>query len=143
MKSEHEKHLRPEPELVAVYQGAYVWRLCSLLIFASLIWLFTWYGETTLSTLAIWQRSDTYAHGFLIFPISAYLIWTRRHELLMLLPRPSTLGLVALMGLGFVWLLADSAEVLVASQYALVAMVPVLVWAVLGHRVGLALLFPL
>ncbi|MDQ3260371.1 MAG: exosortase A [Pseudomonadota bacterium] len=143
MKSEHEKHLWPEPELVAVHQGAYVWRLCGLLIFASLIWLFTWYGETTLSTLAIWQRSDTYAHGFLIFPISAYLIWTRRQELLMLLPRPSTLGLVALMGLGFVWLLADSAEVLVASQYALVAMVPVLVWAVLGHRVGLALLFPL
>ncbi len=143
MKPDHELHLRREPELTGAKQDLYVWPLCSLLICASLIWLFTWYGETTLSTLAIWQRSDTYAHGFLIFPISAYLIWTRRHELSALPPLPSPLGLVVLVGLGFVWLLADSAEVLVASQYALVAMVPVLVWAILGHRIGLALLFPL
>ena len=143
MKPEHEIHLRPELELTGTNQDANVWRLCGLFIFASLIWLFTWYGETTLSTLAIWQRSDTYAHGFLIFPISAYLIWTRRHELLTLLPQPSMLGLIVLIGLGFAWLLADSAEVLVATQYALVAMVPAIVWSILGQRVALAFLFPL
>ena len=143
MKPEREIHLRPELELTGASQDTPIWRLYGLLILASLVWLFTWYGETTLSTLAIWQRSDTYAHGFLIFPISAYLIWTRRHELLTLQPQPSVFGLMTLIGLGFAWMLADSAEVLVASQYALVAMVPTLVWAILGYRVVLALLFPL
>ncbi len=143
MMPEHEIHLRPEPNSTGVSRNTSTWRLCSLLILASLVWLFTWYGETTLSTIAIWQRSDTYAHGFLIFPISAYLIWTRRNELLKIQPQPSVFGLAALIGLGFVWLLAESAEVLVASQYALVAMVPTIVWAVLGYRVGMALLFPL
>lgn len=143
MKPEYELHLRPELGLTEESVSASMWRLCGVLMLASLVWLFAWYGETTLSTLAIWQRSDTYAHGFLIFPISAYLIWVRRRELLTLQPQPSTTGLMILVALGFVWLLADSAEVLVASQYALVAMVPALVWAILGHRVGLALLFPL
>jgi exosortase A len=143
VKPEHELHLRPEQMFTADHKLASAWRLSGLLIFASLVWLFTWYGETTLSTLAIWLRSDTYAHGFLIFPISAYLIWTRRRELLRIQPKPSLLGLIVLAGLGFSWLLADSAEVLVASQYALVAMVPALVWAILGTHVGIAILFPL
>lgn len=143
MKPEFELNLRPVSGVTAERQIISVWRLCGLLIIASLVWLFTWHGDTTLSTLAIWQRSDTYAHGFLIFPISAYLIWTRRHELLKIRPHPSILGLMALVALGFAWLLADSAEVLVASQYSLVAMVPALVWAILGYRVGIALLFPL
>jgi exosortase A len=144
LKLDHEIDLRPEPGLARVDPGATkIWWLSGLLVLASLLWLFTWYGETTLSTVAIWERSDTYAHGFLIFPISAYLIWARRHELFKLQPEPSLIGLIALAGLGFAWLLADSAEVLVVSQYALVAMVPAIVWAILGSAVGLTLLFPL
>lgn len=119
------------------------WLLCGVLVLALLFWLFGWYGDTTLSTIAIWKRSETYAHGFLIFPISAYLIWTRRNDILPLRPEPSVLGIIALLGLGLLWLAAESAEALVVSQYAVVAMVPAIVWAVLGHRVTLALLFPL
>ena len=47
------------------------------------------------------------------------------------------LGIFSLVGLGLLWLVANSAEALVVSQYALVAMVPAIVWAVLGHRIGL------
>lgn len=118
------------------------WLLCGLLSFALLIWLFGWYGDTTLSTIAIWKRSETYAHGFLIFPISAYLIWTRRSDVLALKPDPSVFGIIVLLGLGFLWLIAETAGALVVSQYAVVAMVPAIVWGVLGFRVTLALLFP-
>ncbi|HEV7928681.1 MAG TPA: archaeosortase/exosortase family protein, partial [Nitrosospira sp.] len=31
------------------------------------------YYKTTWSMVEIWERSDTFAHGFLIFPFSAYL----------------------------------------------------------------------
>ena len=121
----------------------WTWLLCGLLSMALLIWLLGWYGDTTLSTIAIWKRSETYAHGFLIFPISAYLIWTRRRDVLALRPDPSVFGLIVLMGLGLLWLIAETAGALVVSQYAVVAMVPAIVWGVLGYRVTLALLFPL
>ena len=117
--------------------------LAGALAFAALLWLFAWYGETVLSTVAIWQRSQTFAHGFLIFPISAYLIWTRRQRLARLVPQPSFSALIVLAGLGFVWLLANLAGVIVVQQYALVAMIPNLVWRLLGKRFFWALFFPL
>lgn len=143
MKVDDGTLLQAKPVLEPDAKTSNVWRMALLIIAAVLIWLFAWHKETALSTIAIWQRSETFTHGFLIFPISAYLIWTRRHDLFAIQPRPSTLGILALAAAGFVWLLADSAEALVAEQYALVAMVPILVWAILGHRVALALLFPL
>lgn len=143
MKPEQETNLQPDQLVGVATNPKLLWPLCTLLIVALLVWLFAWYGDTTLSTIAIWHRSETYAHGYLIFPISAYLIWTRRHQIFAMQPRPSAMGIFALLGLGFLWLIANSAEALVLSQYALVAMVPAIVWAVLGYRVGVALLFPL
>ena len=143
MKADHSVLLQSNPILEPDAKTTRVWRTALLIIAVVLIWLFAWHKDTALSTIAIWQRSETFTHGFLIFPISAYLIWTRRHDLFAIQPRPSMLGIFALAVAGFAWLLADSAEVLVVAQYALVAMVPILVWAILGHRVALALLFPL
>lgn len=145
MKLEQELDLRPDSAVSvdADRKTSNPWLLHTLLVFALLVWLFTWYGDTTLSTIAIWQRSETYAHGYLIFPISAYLIWTRRHQIFGMQPKPSLVGIFSLVGLGLLWLIANSAEALVVSQYALVAMVPAIVWAVLGHRIGLEMLFPL
>ncbi|MGH8728173.1 MAG: archaeosortase/exosortase family protein, partial [Burkholderiales bacterium] len=33
------------------------------------------YWPTAQSMFAIWRRSDTFAHGVLVAPLSAYLIW--------------------------------------------------------------------
>ena len=35
------------------------------------------YAETVASIVAIWVRSDTFAHGFVVAPISLWLIWRR------------------------------------------------------------------
>ena len=142
MKADHDLLLQTNPALGSDAKTAYVWRTALVIMAVALCWLFAWHYETARSTVSIWHRSETYTHGFIIFPISAYLIWTRRHDLLAIQPQPSRLGILALVLAGFGWLLADSADVLVAQQYALVAMVPLLVWGVLGHRVAYALLFP-
>jgi exosortase A len=113
------------------------------LTLAGVIWLLGWYAETVLSIVTIWERSNTYAHGFLIFPISAYLIWARRRELFTIAPQPDFSGLVLLAGLGFMWLLGGLAVAPVVQQYALIMMIPTLVWVVLGRQVVTALLFPL
>ncbi len=50
------------------------------------------YHETAWSMVSIWERSDTFAHGFLIFPFSAYLIWTQRRRLSALRLQPNLAG---------------------------------------------------
>jgi exosortase A len=79
----------------------------------------------------------------LIPPISAYLIWTRRRRVTSLDPVPNLWGLPLLAGLGFAWLLGNLANAQVIQQLAEVAMLPGLVWTVLGTAVARALLFPL
>ncbi|GAB1720597.1 MAG: exosortase A [Nitrosospira sp.] len=101
------------------------------------------YHATTWAMVSIWERSDTFAHGFLIFPFSAYLIWTQREKLRTIPPQPNPLALLVLAVLGFGWLLAALASVQVLEQYLFVAMIPAVVWAILGSRMVLALAFPL
>jgi exosortase A len=101
------------------------------------------YHATTWSMISIWERSVTFAHGFLILPFSAYLIWTQREKLKTIPPQPSLLALFVLAVLGFGWLLAALASVQVLEQYFFVTMIPAIVWAILGSRMVLALAFPL
>lgn len=101
------------------------------------------YWSTAVSLVAIWYRSETFAHGFVIAPISLWLIWRIRNRLLALAPQPGSIGLLLLLGFSLLWVLAQLAEVSVVAQFALVAMLPATVWALLGNRVTAAMAFPL
>ena len=118
-------------------------RTTVLLTIATIAAILIIYHETTWSMVSIWARSDTFAHGFLIFPFSAYLIWTQHKRLSMLSTKPNPLALAVLAGLGFSWLLATFASVQVVAQFLLIFMIPAAVWAMLGNRIVLALAFPL
>lgn len=101
---------------------------------------------TFLAMLHIWWRSPTFAHGLLILPLSAWLIWRRRTALRQLTAqaaRPSGAGLLLHGMLGAAWLLADLAHVQVMQQFAVVAMLPACVLAILGWRALALLAFPL
>ena len=119
------------------------WRIAFIIISMSWIAVFILFRETVLSMVAVWQRSDTFSHGFIIFPISLYLIWTRRHYVVSLPPTPTLWGLLFLAGFGFIWLLGNLTNVLVVQQLTLVVMLIGLVWTVLGLKIVYALLFPL
>jgi exosortase A len=101
------------------------------------------YGQTTLSMVSIWARSDTFAHGFLILPITLWLIWNRREYLAPLQPAPAPLVTLLLIPGAIAWLLAWVVDVLVVQQLAMVGMLVVGAWAILGHRLGACLAFPL
>ena len=118
------------------------WRTPALIAGTLLIAIFALYWQTAWSMVSIWIRSETYTHGFLIFPISAYMIWHNRAAVADLSPTPNYWILLALAALGCAWLLSDSAGVLVSAQYALVAAVPLLVAAVLGPRLVWTFAFP-
>ncbi|MDZ7656097.1 MAG: exosortase A [Sulfurimicrobium sp.] len=119
------------------------WRMVAILMFFTIAAILLIYQQTVMSTVAIWERSETFAHGFLIFPISLYLMWTQRRTLSAITPRPDFRGLLILASLGFGWLLSDAGSVLVVAQYCLVAMIPAAVWTLLGPQVARAIAFPL
>ncbi len=98
---------------------------------------------TAQSIVSIWNRSDTYAHGFLILPISLWLVWEKRAGLRQLAPRPTPWPLLLFLPVGFAWLLGRLVDVLVVQQFAFVALLVVSIWAVLGHRVARFLAFPI
>ena len=124
-------------------QDMRVWRAPLIAVVLAVLALFALYWETVASMAAIWSRSETFTHGYLILPISLFLIWQRRRELIRYTPAPDLRPVVLLPVLGLVWLLAHFASVLVIEQLAMVAMIPVVVWAILGWQITWALVFPL
>lgn len=105
--------------------------------------LFILYWSTLLSMISIWWRSDTFAHGFFILPISLFLIWRKRSEIGRITMRIDFRALAALVAFGFLWMLADTVDVLVVKQYAFVAMIPAIVWLIAGWPMLKSLAFPL
>lgn len=95
------------------------------------------------SMVEIWWRSETFAHGFFIFPITAYLIWRKRKSLNVVAIQNDWRALIILAGLSFFWLVAFTVDVLVVQQFAVVMMLPALVWLCLGPKMLVALAFPL
>ena len=112
-------------------------------IAAAFIALLVLYWGTAASMVAVWNSSETFAHGYAIVPISLWLIWRRREVFARIPAEPywPALGMLALCGAG--WLLARAGEVQVVMQYAFVLMFPVTAAAVLGRRLAGALAFPL
>ncbi|NND69819.1 MAG: exosortase A [Halioglobus sp.] len=115
------------------------------LLFAALfaVLLLTVYHETAWSMVAIWSRSDTFAHGFLILPISGWLAWTHRARLRSVAPDPSFAPIVLMIPAAGAWLLAAMVGVSVVQQLAMVALLVLGAWAVMGHRLALVMAFPL
>lgn len=104
---------------------------------AALLW------PTTLSIVTIWQRSETYAHGYVILPIVLWLLWRDRHRLAAVETRPDARALIVVLALLLLWLMAWAGGVLVVEQYALVGLWIAAVWALLGPKLLRAASFPL
>ncbi len=126
-----------------VYSGSSAWTtagILTIILIAAIIGLFY---ETAWSMVSIWYRSETFAHGFIIVPISLWLIWEKRSALQQLVPHPEYWVLVLLAGGGFLWLIGYLADALVIQQLALVAIIIFGVWSLLGNQVAWLLAFPL
>jgi exosortase A len=114
---------------VSVFLGLFV-------AFLALFW------ESIGTLIAVWG-TGTYSHGFLIFPVTAFLIWNCRRTLLQIDPRPEPVGLVLLAGSVCVWLMANVMGIQLGQHFALIAMIQCLVLAIFGWSVTKQILFPL
>jgi exosortase A len=119
------------------------WLVASAALLFAFACILVGYWRTAAAIVGIWARSDTFAHGFLVAPISAWLVWRARASLLELAPQPSWWVLLPLAGAGAGWLVGELGTVNAVSQFAFVAMLVLAVPAVIGTRAARRIAFPL
>jgi len=119
------------------------WRLP--LLGLALAWglLATLYFATGAAMVEIWNRSETFAHAWVVPPISAWLVWRRRAELASITPRPAPIWLLALLPLGLLWVAGDLAAANAATQFALLGLCVAVVPALIGTEAAGRIAFPL
>lgn len=100
------------------------------------------YG-TVESIVAIWVRSQTFAHGFLVVPITLWLIWRQRDVLAAIPPKPELWVLLMTAVGGAVWSIAHVVDVLIIQQLALVGILITGIWALVGTQIVRTIMFPL
>lgn len=110
------------------------------LVIAALLAL---YAPTVTSIVAMWDSSETFAHGYVILPISLWLVWRRRACFAQYPAQPWWPALLGLALAGVGWLVARMGEVQVVMQYAFAAMLPLAALAMFGVALARALAFPL
>jgi exosortase A len=119
------------------------WKYRATLVVLAFMSLMAVFWPTVMSMVSTWWRSETFAHGFLILPISLYLVW-RLRRILATTPVNTNLWLLpVLLMLGFGWVLADVSDVLIVKQLSWVAMLVAMVWLLLGTKATWEMAFPL
>lgn len=118
-------------------------KMALLAVVALLAWVLVWYRETGLAMVAIWSRSETFAHGFIVPPITLWLIWRQRAALARLPVRPAPWMALPAAALGFAWLLGDLAAVNAVTQLALTGLLVLAVAGLAGWPLTRAMVFPL
>ncbi|MEP6959028.1 MAG: exosortase A [Nitrospirota bacterium] len=119
------------------------WRLTGLVIGITSLCVVGLFWETVRSMIDVWASSRTFAHGFLVLPATGFLIWCYRHKWAQLEPAPSPWGVAALVLLGGGWFVGYVTEMIWLQQAAVVAMLPGLIWAILGKEIVKTLAWPL
>ncbi len=119
------------------------WRVALPLMGLMIAGLFALFFNTADSIVSIWNHYETFTHGYIIVPISLWLIWQQRSVLADITPQPSGLGLLVFLGAAFGWLLGNLSGAQVVMQYAFAAMIPAAVFTLLGWSVVRPILFPL
>ena len=99
--------------------------------------------STVGSMVSIWYGSSTYSYGFVVVPISAFLVWRRKAKLKNLRPTTSFIGLALFLLFAGIWVGGTVADVQVVQQFALVGLIGVLVWTFLGTQITRVLAFAL
>ena len=101
------------------------------------------YYQTIYTMVSLWIDSDTFTHGFMILPISIWLVWEYRERLQGLKPSADWLYVWLIPTFGLIWYIGDIASIQFVKQFAVVAMFSSFLATILGRDVVRAVWFPL
>jgi exosortase A len=137
--------VKPNPEFVPLSVRATTAPGLAALLAAGavVIGILAAFWPTAVSIEAIWRRSETFAHGYVVLPIVFWLVWRRRDTLATLAPQPFLPALAVVALGGFAWMTGSVAGVLGLQQFALLVMLEGALVAVLGLRIAREIAFAL
>ncbi|HNI80280.1 MAG TPA: exosortase A [Rhodocyclaceae bacterium] len=107
------------------------------------LWIIGAYFTTAADIAGVWWRSESYAHGLMVIPIFAWLVWRKREVLATRPLRAWPIWLLPVAVAGFGWLLGQLGSVASVSHFCLVTMLVLTLFGVLGREAAGALKFPL
>jgi len=119
------------------------WRFLGLGFFICVLCVIGLYWGTIERMVEMWANSRTFAHGFLIVPATAYLIWSYRDLWIRHEAYSSAWGLGALSIAACAWLIGGATKVIWLQEIAVVSMIPGLMLALFGKDVSKTLSWPL
>jgi len=119
------------------------WVPSLLALAASLLFVLGTFLGTWQAMARVWMISETFGHGMLVAPISLWLVWRQREQLVEIQPKASWWGIPLLALCCFGWLAAELAGINVVAQMAVTAMIPSLVLAIFGWSLAWSIAFPL
>jgi exosortase A len=125
---------RPAPSLV------WMTHLIALYALVGLLCVFN--AQAIAAAVRVWWVSPTFSHCFFVIPVSAYLVWGRRHALARLTPVAYPPALVLFPPLVLISLAAKVTHINEAEQLAVVSLLQVLILGILGPQVYRRILFP-
>lgn len=138
------RDLPPDAVLAAhATHRAAISRAAGVAIVVALVGIIALYASTAASIVGVWQRSDTFAHGFLVVPVAAWLAWRNRAALRGLPIAPWWPAVALMLVPAAAWLVGELAQVNALMHFSLVALLVLTVPAIAGRAVARALAFPL
>ncbi len=119
------------------------WRQATAALFVLWLGILFLYRETVSEIVNIWINNGTYAHGFIVLPISLWLVWRKREFLSHFVPKPHYLALIFLALSGLLWMLGELAAVNVVPQFSMIFLLIFSVILIVGKSVSATIAFPL
>ncbi len=105
-------------------------------------WLLV-YHESLASMITVWGQSKTYEHGYLIVPISIWLVWRKREQIKHTPLTTCWIPIVLLTLPTVLWMIGKAAEVNLFEHAAAVFSLQLLIWALIGTPLTKVLFFPI
>ncbi len=119
------------------------WRRSLLALGLVLLAILLLYRDTFGAMTAIWSRSETFAHAWLVPPIALWLVWRRRAALAPFTPAAQPWMIVPMALVAVAWLVGNTAGVNAVTQLCVTALLVLAVPLVLGLAAARQLTFPL
>ncbi|WP_102797858.1 exosortase A [Bowmanella denitrificans] len=117
-------------------------QLLALMLLVFGLWLALFF-PTIKETVLIWERSETFAHCFLILPICIYLIRRNWPAMMEHQVKGNYWALLVIVAFLMLWLLGSLAQIAAVEQFAVFALLPLFYWLVLGNQICRVMLFAL
>jgi exosortase len=101
------------------------------------------YCSTFQGLIKAWVRNEDYNHGFLIVPVSLYLAWIKRRDIISRAPRPSAMGIPLLLLWAVLFILGVGAGISTMERVSIIVFLLGCTLSLAGREITGMLIFPI